>query len=187
MLSTISAATGRILISEPFMMDPNFKRSVIIITEYSVDGAMGFVLNHQGEYLLGDIIPDISYSEMLVFDGGPVATNTLHFIHRCPDKIDDGIPIAPGVFWGGNFEQVKKLVSSYQLNDNEIKFFAGYSGWTPKQLDDEILADSWIVSDNFKPEELFSNDEQNLWKDVVKALGNRYAHIANFPENPALN
>jgi putative transcriptional regulator len=187
MLSTISAAAGRLLISEPFMMDPNFKRSVIILTEYSADGAMGFILNHQGEYMLGDVVPDVSYSEMPVYDGGPVAQNTLHFIHRSPEKIEGGIEIAPGIYWGGDFELVKKLVSNYQLNDTEIKFFAGYSGWTAQQLDDEILADSWIVSDHFSPETLFSNEEQNLWKDVIKGLGQRYAHIANFPEDPALN
>lgn len=187
MLSPISAASGRLLISEPFMMDPNFKRSVIILTEYSADGAMGFILNHQGEFLLGDVLPDVSYAEMPVYDGGPVAKNTLHFIHRCPEKIEGGIEIAEGVFWGGDFEQAKLLVSNYQLTENEIKFFAGYSGWTPQQLDEEIQQDSWIVAENFKAETLFSNDEQNLWKEVVIGLGQRYAHIANFPENPALN
>jgi putative transcriptional regulator len=187
MLSPISAASGRLLISEPFMMDPNFKRSVIILTEYSADGAMGFILNHQGEFLLGDVLPDVSYAEMPVYDGGPVAKNTLHFIHRCPEKIEGGIEIAEGVFWGGDFEQAKVLVSNYQLTENEIKFFAGYSGWTPQQLDEEIQQDSWIVAENFKAETLFSSDEQNLWKEVVIGLGQRYAHIANFPENPALN
>jgi putative transcriptional regulator len=186
MLSPISAAAGHLLISEPFMMDPNFKRSVIILTEYSADGAMGFILNHQSEYMLGDVLPDVSYSEMPVYDGGPVAKNTLHFIHCCPQKIEGGIEIANGVFWGGDFDQVKELVSNYNLTENEIKFFAGYSGWTPQQLDEEIMQDSWIVADNFKSANLFTN-EQNLWKEVVIGMGQRYAHIANFPENPALN
>lgn len=187
MLSQISAAAGRLLISEPFMMDPNFKRSVIILTEYSAEGAMGFILNHHSEFMLGDVLPDVSYSEMPVYDGGPVAKNTLHFIHCCPDKIEGGIEITHGIFWGGDFEQAKELVSNYQVTENEIKFFAGYSGWTPQQLDEEIQQDSWIVADNFKPETLFSGDEQNLWREVVIGLGQRYAHIANFPENPALN
>ncbi len=108
MLSPISAATGHLLISEPFMMDSNFKRSVIILTEYSADGAMGFILNHQGEYMLGDVLPDVSYSEMPVYEGGPVAKNTLHFIHRCPEKIEGGIEIAGGVFWGGDDERFSR-------------------------------------------------------------------------------
>ncbi|MGZ3819341.1 MAG: YqgE/AlgH family protein [Mucilaginibacter sp.] len=187
MLSTISPDAGRLLISEPFMMDPNFKRSVILLTEYSEAGAMGFVLNHQSEYLLGDLLPDLPYSEMPVYMGGPVGNDTLHFIHRCPEKIEDGIEIAEGVFWGGDFETVKGLVSSYQLTENEIKFFAGYSGWTPGQLDDEITEDTWIVSDKFNPDIAFTSDEQNMWREVVISLGQRYAHIANFPENPEMN
>jgi putative transcriptional regulator len=187
MLSSISPAAGRLLISEPFMLDPNFKRSVILIAEYSAEGAMGFVLNHSNDMLLGDIIPEISYSELPLFNGGPVGNNTLHFIHRCPDKIDGGIEIWDGVFWGGDFEQVKELANTYQLNDNEIRFFIGYSGWSEGQLEDELKEDTWIVANKFNPDILFNHNEETLWKEVVVSLGQRYAHIANFPENPALN
>jgi putative transcriptional regulator len=187
MLSSISAAAGRLLISEPFMVDPNFKRAVILLTEYSEGGAMGFILNHASEFLLGDILPDLSYSEIPVFIGGPVAGNTLHFIHRCPEKIADGIEIADGVFWGGDFEAVRELITSYQLNAGEIRFFTGYSGWIPKQLDDEIKEDSWIVAKQLNIDTIFSQNEETLWREVVIGLGQRYAHIANFPEDPALN
>jgi putative transcriptional regulator len=187
MLNQISAATGRLLISEPFMPDPNFKRSVILLTEYSEAGAMGFILNHQTEYLLGDILPDTSYSEIPVHMGGPVAENTLHYIHRCPDKIEGGIEIWDGIYWGGDFEKIKQLINSYQLNESEIKFFTGYSGWTPGQLDEELREDAWIVANKFEADSIFSNNESNLWKEIVISLGQRYAHIANFPENPLLN
>lgn len=187
MLSTIPAAAGCLLISEPFMMDPNFKRSVILLTEYSDAGAMGFVLNHPGEFLLGDILPDLSYAEFIVYTGGPVANNTLHFIHCCPDKIEGGVEIGEGIFWGGDFEMVKGLIANYQLREEEIRFFSGYSGWTPKQLDDEITENTWIVANKLNAESIFKHSEENLWREVVISLGQRYAHIANFPENPALN
>jgi putative transcriptional regulator len=99
MLSQIPAAAGRLLISEPFMPDPNFKRSVIILTEYSAAGAMGFILNHQTDYLLGDILPDVSYSEIPVYMGGPVAANTLHYIHRVPEKLKAALRL-PAAFFG---------------------------------------------------------------------------------------
>ncbi|HVW95807.1 MAG TPA: YqgE/AlgH family protein [Mucilaginibacter sp.] len=187
MLSSIAAAAGRLLISEPFMMDPNFKRSVILLTEYSEAGAMGFILNHASEFLLGDILPDLSYSEIPVYVGGPVSGNTLHFIHRCPEKIDDGIEIADGIYWGGDFEAVKELITGYQLNAEEIRFFTGYSGWTPQQLDDEIKEGSWIVANAQGGDTVFSQNDETLWREVVISLGQRYAHIANFPEDPALN
>lgn len=187
MLNSITAAAGRLLLSEPFMMDPNFKRSVILLTEYAEMGAMGFILNHQSDYLLGDVLPDVSYSEIPVFTGGPVAANTLHFIHRAPEKIEGGIEIAPEIYWGGDFELVKELVSSYQLDQTEIKFFMGYSGWTPEQLDEEIKENSWLVSDKFSADMLFNSNDQQMWKQVVISMGQRFAHIANFPENPQLN
>ncbi len=187
MLSSIPPAAGCLLISEPFMLDPNFKRSVILLTEYSEGGALGFILNQSGEYLLGDLLPEVSYSEIPVFFGGPVANNTLHFIHCCPDKIEGGIEIGAGIYWGGDFDEVKKLITGYSLKMDEIRFFTGYSGWTPKQLDDEIKEDSWMVTDKLDKEMIFGKNEENLWREVVKGLGQRYAHIANFPENPELN
>ncbi len=169
------------------MLDPNFKRSVILLTEYSDEGAMGFILNQAGEFLLGDILPEVSYSDMPVFTGGPVAGNTLHFIHCCPEKIEGGIEIGEGIYWGGDFEEVKEVITSYRLKIDEIRFFTGYSGWTPKQLDDEIKEGSWIVSDKLNKDIIFTKNEEGLWREVVIGLGQRYAHIANFPENPELN
>jgi len=82
---------------------------------------------------------------------------------------------------------VKDLISQYQLQESEIKFFTGYSGWTIGQLDTELRENVWIVSDKFSLDTIFTHDENTLWRDVVISLGTRYAHIANFPENPALN
>ena len=187
MLNSIQPNTGSLLISEPFMLDPNFKRSVILITEYATAGVIGFVLNHQSDVMLGDVMPDIAYSEMPLFRGGPVGIDTMHFIHRCPEKIEGGIPLGEGVFWGGDFDMVKELVNTYQLNNNKIKFFIGYSGWGEGQLEDELKENTWIVTDKFDPNILFNHHEETLWKDVVISLGQRYAHIVNFPENPTLN
>lgn len=186
MLSTIIPASGRILISEPFMIDPNFKRSVIILAEYSDMGGVGFVLNHQSNLNLKDVFPEINNSDLPIFIGGPVGNDTLHLIHRCPDKIDGGIEIWDGVFWGGDIDQVKELAKQHGLQQNEIKFFVGYSGWTEGQLDIELIENAWIVANKFNSDMLFANEE-NLWKEVVISLGDRYAHIANFPENPTLN
>ncbi len=187
MLSSIPAAEGCLLISEPFMIDPNFKRSVILLTEYSTDGAMGFILNHLSDFSLGDLLPDVTYAEMPVYNGGPVAGDTLHFIHRCPDKIPGGVEVTDGIFWDGNFNKVKELIAGYQLKPDEIRFFLGYSGWTPQQLDDEIKEGSWIVADKFSIDSVFSPNDETLWREAIISLGQRYAHIANFPENPALN
>jgi putative transcriptional regulator len=95
--------------------------------------------------------------------------------------------IREGVYWGGNFETIKILINNYQLNPKEIKFFAGYSGWDAGQLNNELEQNSWLVTNKYNNEVIFVENEENLWKEVVIGLGPRYAHIANFPENPQWN
>jgi len=187
MISSVQPAAGRILISEPFMLDPNFKRSVIFLTQYDELGATGFVLNQRSDAVFGDVIDDVPYAEIPVFTGGPVGTDTLHFLHTCPEKISAGMEIQPGLYWGGDFEQIKELAKTGQLDPSEIKFFVGYSGWSAGQLDAELNENVWIVSETVTASLIFNQTEAELWKTAVRGLGNRYAHIANFPEDPALN
>ena len=122
-----------------------------MLTEYSEAGAMGFVLNHQSEYMLGDLLPDTALfgNAGIMWRAG--RRGYFAFYPSLPEKIDGGIEIAEGIYWGGDFEKVKELVTNYQLTEDEIKFFAGYSGWTPGQLEDEIDEDTWIVTDKFNP------------------------------------
>jgi len=187
MLNHISPKTGSLLISEPFMTDPNFKRSVVLLAEHTEDGAIGYVLNQRSDFYLKDLIPDFADATFPVYVGGPVANDTLHFIHRCNDKMNSGAEIGEGIYWGGNFETLKLLIETEQIAENEILFFVGYSGWDVKQLENELEQNSWLVSNKYNTDLLFSHEEENLWKDIVLGLGPKYAHIINFPENPLWN
>ncbi len=187
MLSIIPPSAGRLLISEPFLEDPNFKRSVILLTEFSEEGSLGFILNQPSALLLKDLVPDFEQGEFPVFIGGPVEVDTIHFIHCCYDKLNSGEEIVKGIYWGGNFETLKILVNTNVISPNEIKFFLGYSGWGNEQLKNEIASNSWIVSDKFSQEIVFSHNEEELWREVIINLGPRYAHISNFPSDPSLN
>lgn len=187
MISQLQPAVGRILISEPFMLDPNFKRSVIYLTQYDENGATGFVLNHRNEGVFGDFIPEVPYSEQPVFTGGPVANDTLHFLHTKPELIAEGMEVVDGLYWGGDFEPIKEMAKANQLNPDEVKFFVGYSGWAAGQLEAELNENVWIVAELADFSLIFTQTESELWKQAVRGLGDRYAHIANFPENPLLN
>ena len=187
MLSRISPSLGKLLISEPFLMDPNFKRAVVLLTEHGEEGTVGFILNHPSALLLKDLIPELADADFPVFIGGPVATDTIHFIHRCYDKLNDGEEIAKGIYWGGNFEALRILIGNKSIRPDEIKFFIGYSGWGAQQLKDEIEENTWIVSDQFHPDVVFSDNEEELWREVIVNLGPKYAHVSNFPQNPNLN
>lgn len=187
MLNTIKPAVGKLLIAEPFMLDPEFKRSVILITEYAEEGVVGFVLNHESGLYINDAVIDFPETDTRLFTGGPCNNERLHFLHRCPEKIPGGIDIGNGIFWGGDFEAVKTMFQLNLISNHEIKFFLGYSGWGMQQLNRELELNSWIVSDKFNPDLIFNDEEENLWKDAVTNLGERYAHIVNFPTNPQLN
>jgi putative transcriptional regulator len=187
MLNSVQPQTGSLLISEPFMMDPNFKRSVVLLAEHGDEGTVGYVLNQKSDYVLSDIIPDCYDSQLPVYIGGPVGTDTLHFIHRCNDRLSSGTEIGKGIYWGGNFETLKLLVNNNQISEDEIRFFVGYSGWDAQQLDKELQQNSWLVTDTYTAEFLFAEEDTRFWKDIVIGLGPKYAHIANFPENPMWN
>jgi len=187
MLSRISPSAGKLLISEPFLMDPNFKRSVVFLSESGEEGTVGFILNQPSSLLLKDLIPEMDDADFPVYIGGPVATDTIHFIHRCYDKLNDGEEIAKGIYWGGNFETLRILIANNSIDAGEIKFFIGYSGWAEQQLKDEIDENTWIVSDQFHPDVVFSDNEEELWREVIINLGPKYAHVSNFPQNPNLN
>ena len=187
MISRLQPTLGRLLISEPFLMDPNFKRSVILITEHQEEGTVGFILNHSSTLLIKDVIPELSDADFPVYLGGPVETDAVHFIHRCPELIADGQEVAKGIYWGGNFETLKVLIANKSIQPSDIKFFIGYSGWGEGQLGTEMKENTWIVSDEFHPDVVFSDNEENLWREVIINLGPKYAHVSNFPQDPNLN
>ncbi|MEJ5995874.1 YqgE/AlgH family protein [Pedobacter sp. Du54] len=187
MLSTLLPSAGMLLISEPFLNDPNFKRSVILLTEHSDEGTVGFILNQPSTLLLKDLVPDLWKANYPIFIGGPVEVDTIHFVHRCYEKLNSGEEIMDGIYWGGNFETLKILVNNNSISENEVKFFLGYSGWGKEQLKEEIEANTWIVSSKIHPDLVFSQTEEELWREAIINLGPKYAHISNFPSDPSLN
>lgn len=187
MLTKTPPSVGKILISEPFLSDPNFKRSVILLVEHGVEGTLGFVLNQLSSLNLNDLIKDFPPVDVPVFLGGPVEVDTLHFIHRCYDKMLSGDPIGDGLYWGGNFETLKVLFEQQEISTSDVKFFLGYAGWGKNQLTREIAEKTWLVSSNYQVSSLFELNEEDLWRELIVNLGPRYAHISNFPDDPSLN
>lgn len=182
----IQPSSGVILISDPFLKDPNFMRTVVLLCEHNLDGSFGFVLNRPFKQRLDDFIPELDGYSIPVYYGGPVQTDTLHFIHGMPDLIGEGLSIADGVYWGGDFQQVIALIRERALDLNRIRFFLGYSGWSNGQLNDELAEKSWLtVSGNDRL--VFHDDPAAVWKDAVKELDETFHEIINYPIDPQLN
>ncbi len=180
-----SVANGRLLIAEPFLGDTNFERSVVLICEHNAQGTFGLVLNQTTDLHLSDVIEDIT-PDLLLFLGGPVQQNTLHFIHRRPDLIDNSIKIMDGLYWSGDFEEIKRAVNLGTLTERDARFFIGYSGWSEGQLDDELAQKSWIVS-HTDADFLFDTPVKEFWRGVLKRMGGEYKSIAHYPVDPRLN
>jgi putative transcriptional regulator len=90
------------------------------------------------------------------------------------------------LYWGGDFEVIKREISLGRIAASEIRFFLGYSGWDAGQLEEELKGDSWLVTD-VEPGAVMGNLSENSWFDFVKKAGSRYSVWKNFPENPTLN
>ncbi|MEL6390713.1 MAG: YqgE/AlgH family protein [Bacteroidota bacterium] len=183
----IEMKRGKLLLAEPYMEDPHFKRSVVLLTEYSKEeGSVGFILNKPIAMKINELVNDFPDIDCPVFYGGPVAQETLHYIHDLGDVLDDSISISPNVWWGGDYEKLKFLISSQYLQPRNIRFFLGYSGWSPGQLEDEMLYGSWVMSD-MDSNYLFATRHVEMWSKVMRNKGDRYSVIAEMPDSFILN
>ncbi len=178
---------GVLLIAEPTIFgDATFNRSVVLLADYTEQGAVGFILNKNLNLTLTDLIPDLK-QDFPVYNGGPVEQDNLYFIHHIPNLIPDSIEISNGIYWGGNFQAVKKLISNNLIKPRDIKFFLGYSGWAAKQLEEEMKANHWITVHQYNKNDLLAHNQENYWKEMLQELGGDYLIWANAPENPNYN
>lgn len=182
---TEEISKGKLLISAPFLNDI-FKRSVILMTEHGEEGSVGFIINKPTNFKLHEIIEDFPEFDAKVFLGGPVQQDTLNFIHKENDVLEGGVEICEGVYWGGNFEILKILIESRNVNPDNFKFFLGYSGWSPDQLNGEIKTNSWFIS-NQAQKNIFDGNPEKLWSKILRSMGNEYSIISTFPDDPSVN
>ena len=180
-------AAGDVLLSEPFMDDPYFGRKVVLLCEHDDEGSFGFVLNNYVDVSLNEVMDDLPAVASRISVGGPVKNSNLYYIHTRED-IPESVPVVDGVFMGGDFEVIKELIQSNRIDASQIRFFIGYSGWSPAQLNEEIQSRSWFVS-RAAQLDIMRTDEDNesYWKRLITDMGDGFEHIANAPSDPSLN
>jgi putative transcriptional regulator len=177
---------GRILIAEPFLPGGFFNRAVILLVAHSKKGTVGFIINKQTELQVHNYIDDFPDFNTQVYMGGPVSTDSIYFIHTRGDLIPGSIQVLDNLFWGGDFEELKKMIRLGMIQLDEVRFFLGYSGWDAGQLDIEIKENSWLVS-NVNGTAVMRHLNMSSWVDFVKQVGKPYNLWVNYPENPSLN
>jgi len=181
----LSPQKGRLIISEPLLSGNFFSRSAVLLVEHSPNGAVGFILNKPFEASINEIfIMPGGYSPELYL-GGPVGRDSLFFIHTLGDQVKGSIQIKDELFWGGDFEELKRIIADGKAGPGQVKFFIGYSGWSSGQLENEISANSWLVAE--ADTRLVMKSGRDFWTESVKSAGGRYESWLNFPKDPNSN
>jgi putative transcriptional regulator len=175
---------GKLLIASPSLVDPNFARSVVLITEHSEEGAMGVVLNRPSETDVDEVAPELApvADGEPVFVGGPVQPQALVVLARFADLDAAAWIVAEDVGFVAAETVGERLTEAVRRG----RVYAGYSGWGAGQLEAELEEDAWIVEAPL-PAELFPEDPEALWSTVLERKGGQFALIARMPEDPSLN
>jgi putative transcriptional regulator len=178
---------GNLLISEPFLQDENFVRSVILLCEHNPEGSFGFVLNKPSILQLHELMEDLCFIQSEVFIGGPVEQNTLHFIYFGSKVLEGSFQIGEELWFGGDFDSLIQKIRSNELSIHSVRFFLGYSGWGPDQLFEELEQNTWIICEENLTLSDLENPEEDLWRILLKNMGGEFRVIANYPLDPRLN
>jgi putative transcriptional regulator len=175
---------GQLLIASPGLLDPNFRRTVVLVTEHNEEGAAGLVLNRPTEAEVSEVVPQL---EPLVDDGdrvfmgGPVQTNGVLVLGEFLDPDDAAVPL----FGSLGFPSLDEPEEVVPLTTRR-RIFAGYAGWGSGQLEDELAREDWIL-EAAQNDDAFTDAPEELWADVLRRKGGIYELVARMPEDPSVN
>lgn len=178
---------GHLLIAAPNLVDPNFRRTVVLIAEHTADGAMGLVINRPAPAAVADAVPqltDLAGDDAKVFVGGPVERDNVFVLADFEEADEPGAIVLLDI--GAVTDDVEPDADLTGRAARHARVFAGYAGWGPGQLEGELEEEAWIVD---QPEEgdIFSDDPEKLWSRVLRRKGGQYGVLALMPDDPALN
>lgn len=175
---------GSLLIASPALLDPNFKRTVVLITEHTDEGAAGLVINRPSPSAVSELVPEL---EPLVEDGeqvwvgGPVQPNAVLVLGEFVDPDEAAVPLF-GLLGFPSLEDPDEVVPV----TTRRRVFAGYTGWGAGQLEDELERDDWIVEPALA-DDAFTDAPEELWAEVLRRKGGVFELVARMPEDPSVN
>lgn len=181
--NSLDPKMGNILISEPLMNDLHFGRSVVLLVDHTeTEGSFGVIINKALNANVNHIVDDFPEFDAPVFLGGPVADNQLFFMHTLGDMIPDSSPIVDGLYWGGDVDTLRSLIATGIANEDNTRFYLGYSGWDAGQLVAELVRNSWLVG-NITAEQYLKTPPEKMWRYFVSQQGESYSMWKRFPRN----
>jgi len=179
---------GNILISVPLSGDYYFDRTVVLLVEHNEKESFGIILNKSLPVTLQDIFPKETRQNggIPVANGGPVSPDNLFTLHTYGDLINGSSSVVDGLYFGGFASQLLVSIKNDFLNEQHIRFYLGYAGWSEGQLESELNRNLWVVG-KFQEELLFHNEDENCWKMAVKSLGEAYSSWFDIVKDPFCN
>ena len=175
---------GQLLIAAPSLLDPNFRRTVVLIAQHTEDGAMGLVLNRPSEATVAETVPQLVplvEDGDTVWSGGPVEPGGVIVVA----EFDDAAESAELIFGDVGFMPAEAEPDEVAESTRRARVFAGYAGWSAGQLEDELESDGWFVAPALD-DDVF-NDADDLWSVVLARKGGPYALLSKMPPEPGLN
>jgi putative transcriptional regulator len=183
----VTGTTGRLLVAEPMLGDPNFDRTVVLMVQHTADGALGLVLNRPTDVAVADALPEwgsVATDPGVLHLGGPVEEHSGWCLARArePDGLDGFVPVVGDL----GLVDLELDPADVAASFHAVRLYAGYSGWGPGQLEHEIASDTWFVADA-EPADPFLPEGPGLWKRILARQGGPIARLALFPPDPSLN
>jgi putative transcriptional regulator len=180
----VDTLQGSLLIASPSLLDPNFWRTVVLVTEHSGEGAAGLVINRPSPSPVSELVPLL---EPLVDDGeqvwvgGPVQPNSVLVLGEFVDVDEAAVPL----FGSLGFPALDDPDDVVPITTRR-RVFAGYAGWEAGQLESELERDDWIIEPALA-DDAFTETPDELWADVLRRKGGIYELVARMPEDPSVN
>jgi len=181
----VHSLRGQLLVAGPDLLDPNFRRSVLLVGEHGTEGAMGVILNRPSPVSVADAVPPLAElvdGAALIHVGGPVQPQAIVVLGDFDDPGEAGSLVLGTIgFLPGEIESAAEIGSLARA-----RVFAGYAGWGPGQLESEIEDESWILAPAL-PEDVFTEEPERLWSAVLRRKGGAFAVLALMPPDPGRN
>ncbi|CAL9556573.1 hypothetical protein SUDANB145_04532 [Streptomyces sp. enrichment culture] len=188
-MTEVSSLTGRLLVATPALTDPNFERAVVLLLDHDEEGSLGVVLNRPTPVGVGDILDGwaaLAGDPGVVFQGGPVSLDSALGVAVVPGD-GDGDPLGwrrvHGAIGLVDLEAPPELLAPAV---GSLRIFAGYAGWGPGQLEDELAEGAWYVVES-EPGDVSSPLPERLWREVLRRQRSELAMVATYPDDPSLN
>lgn len=175
---------GQLLVAAPSLVDPNFRRSVVLVCDHGEEGALGVVLTRPSEASVAEAVPhfaELVGMDDVVFVGGPVEPQAVLALAEYDEPDREAVVLGTVGFVSADADPALLAATT-----RRARVFAGYSGWTAGQLEAEIEEGAWIVAPA-EPDDAFCEDADALWNVALRRLGGQYAFLATMPPDPSAN